>query len=435
MSAHKQIHLGLWLTYQDISRWRDAGSRAEEITRLEPYAELAEIAEDARLDAVFRGDGVGFNVPPRRDQPVHASLEILTLLAALAARTTKVGLIGTASTSFSEPYNLARTFATLDHLSNGRAGWNIVTSSGGEQNYGTAELPPQEQRYERADEFITVVSKLWASWEKDSLPIDKATGTFVVPEKIHPVNHHGKHFSVSDPLNVPRSPQGRPVFVQAGNSEPGQAFAARHAEIVFTAQSDLRKAQEFYRGIKERVRANGRDPESVKVLPALGLHIAKTETEVRDRRQEFLDGLDYEASRRSLENLLGDIDLSDIDLDDQVPADRWPNAAQLVRRQSRPQIFIDLGKERGFTLRQILQEVATGYGHGTVFGTAEKAADRIQQWVEHGAADGFVLSAWYGLPSARLIAEEVVPMLQDRGLFRREYEGSTLRDHFGLPPL
>ncbi|MFD6106644.1 NtaA/DmoA family FMN-dependent monooxygenase [Nocardia salmonicida] len=428
----RHLHLGLWLTFLDGSDWRNPASRAEELNSLPPYLELARIAEDAKFDAVIRGDGFGAPLPGPR-QPYAGSLEILTLLAALAAGTDKIGLIGTASTSFTEPYNLARTLATLDHLSNGRVGWNIVTSTGGEENYGYDSIPGHEQRYERAEEYLEVVTKLWSSWDRDAVLVDRETGIFFDPDKINPIDHHGKHFRVAGPLNVARSPQGRPVFVQAGDSERGKNFAARHAEIVFTAQRDIARAQAFYADVKSRVRRTGRDETLVSVLPGLVFTIAETPAEAQALAARFHGQIDYERARASLSELLGGVDLADIGLDEQVPVERWPDPATLTRQQGRPQIFLDLAKEKGTTLRQLLQALGTAHGHGRVFGTPEQIADHLALWVKSDAADGFALSPSQGLTGARVFADQVVPILRDRGLFRTEYTGSTLRDHFGLP--
>ncbi|SEG90378.1 FMN-dependent oxidoreductase, nitrilotriacetate monooxygenase family [Thermomonospora echinospora] len=430
----RHIHLGLWLTFLDAADWRNPDSRAEELNSLAPYVEVAEIGERAKLDALIRGDGLGLPLPSP-DQAYAGSLEILTLLAALAARTEKIGLIGTASTTFTEPYNLARTLATLDHISNGRVGWNIVTSVAGEEQFGYDQIPGHEERYERADEFIEVVSKLWASWESDAVLVDRENGVFFDPKKINRIDHHGKHFHVAGPLNIARPPQGRPVFVQAGDSDRGRNFAAEHAELVFTAQRDLEKAQAFYRDVKERVKRQGRDESRVSILPGLVVTIGATEAEARELHDQFLARIDYERTRTSLEALLGGIDLSDIDLDEQVPEERLPEAATLTRQPGRAQIFVDLAKEKGATLRQLLQALGTAHGHGRVFGTPRQVADHIERWAEAGAADGFAISPAQGLAGARLFADEVVPILQDRGVFRREYTGSTLRDHFGLWPV
>lgn len=434
MSRTRHIHLGLWLTYLGSADWTDPGSRAEEVNGLEPYAEIARAAEAAKLDAVIRGDGPFFH-PQRDHAPYAGSLEILTLTAAIAARTSSIGLIATASTTFSEPFNLARQLATLDHLSGGRVGWNIVTSSAGERNFGYEQIPDQDARYDRADEFIEVVEKLWSSWGEGAVLIDRDARRFIDSERVRPIDHVGEHFRVEGPLNVSRSPQGRPVLIQAGSSDRGRRFAARHAEVVFTAQQEIPKARAFVDDITRRVREAGRDPRQVKILPGLGLHLAATEAEAKESFERELGLIDYDATRARLEELLGGADLSGIDLDDTVPAERFPDTSTLARRQSRPQVFVDLAVERGYTLRRVLQSFSSGYGHGTFVGTPAQAADRIVEWVDAGAADGFVVFPHGGWRSIRLITEELVPILRERGRFRSEYTGNTLRDHFGLSAL
>ena len=434
MTDSRHIHLGLWLTYLTSAGWTEPGSRAEEVNTLEPYAEIARLAEEAKLDAVIRGDGVASH-QLKGESPYAGSLELLTLLAALSARTSRIGLIGTASTTFSEPFTLARQFATIDHLSGGRAGWNIVTSSDGERNYGYETIPGQDERYDRADEFVEVVEKLWGSWDPDAVRIDRSTRTFVDPDRVHPIDHTGEHFRVAGPLNVSRSPQGRPVLVQAGSSERGRRFAAEHAEVIFTAQQEVAEAAAFASDLRGRIAAAGRDPRSAKILPGIGLYLAETETAALELYERELEVVDYAAARDRLETLLGGIDLSDIDLDDTVPPERFPDTSTLARRQSRPQIFIDLAVNRGYSLRKVLQAVAAGFGHGRFVGTPEQAAERIVDWVDAGAADGFVVFPSGGWDTIRLLTEQVVPILRERGRFREEYSGTTLRDHFGLPPV
>ena len=434
MTDVRHIHLGLWLQYLGPADWKDPDSRAEEVNTLDPYVDIALAAEAAGLDAVIRGDGPSFHAS-HGGLPYAGALELITLTAALAARTERIGLISTASTTFSEPYTLARQFATIDHISNGRVGWNIVTSSAGEKNYGFDELPGQDARYDRADEFLDVVTKLWSSWEDDAVVIDRSSGRFTDPAKIHAIDHVGEHFRVEGPLNVSRSPQGRPVLIQAGSSERGKRFAAEHAELVFTAQQEVAKAAAFYAELKDRVRANGRRPEHVKVLPGLALVLRETEEAAHEANERDLAVIDYDKARTALEDLLGGIDLSDVDLDEQVPLERWPDTSLLTRRQSRPQIFIDLAIENGYTLRKVLQSVAGSFGHGRFVGTPEQVADRIVRWVDAGAADGFVIFPSGGWETIRLLNERVVPILRARGRFRSEYTGTTLRDHFGLPPV
>ncbi|NQX29060.1 NtaA/DmoA family FMN-dependent monooxygenase [Microbacteriaceae bacterium VKM Ac-2854] len=435
MTTPRQIHLGLWLTpIAGLGGWRAPDSGVENVNDLEPYVELAELAERGRLDAVIRGDGVNVHKDRAKDGP-FGPLELITLLAALAARTEKVGLIGTASSTFSDPYNLARQFASLDHISRGRVGWNLVTSSAGERNFGYDEIPDQVARYARADEFLQVATKLWDSWAPDAIAIDRENGRYSHPERVREIHHSGEHFRVDGALNVSRSPQGRPVLVQAGSSGPGRDFAARNAEVIFTAATSSDKAADFYRDIKRRIGDAGRDPSSVSVLPGFNLFVAETESEAKKLYRDRLDDFDFEKAIPALAETLGGADFTDIGLDERIPAERFVDTSTLSRRQSRPQIFVDLALERGYTLRQVLEVYLTSFGHNHFVGSAEQAADELQRWFTEGAADGFVIFPGRGLESARLLVDVVVPILRSRGLFREEYEGTTLRDHFGLPPV
>ncbi|NQX10718.1 NtaA/DmoA family FMN-dependent monooxygenase [Microbacteriaceae bacterium VKM Ac-2855] len=435
MTTQRQIHLGLWLSpIAGLGGWRDPDSRVEDVNTLEPYVELAELAERGALDAVIRGDGVNVHKDRAKDGP-FGPLELITLLSALAARTSTVGLIGTASSTFSDPYNLARQFASLDHISRGRIGWNLVTSSAGERNFGYDEIPDQFARYARAEEFLDVAKKLWDSWAPDAIAIDRENGRYSHADRVREIHHEGEHFRVDGALNVSRSPQGRPVLVQAGSSGPGREFAARNAEVIFTAATSSDKAQDFYRDIKRRIGDAGRDPASVSVLPGFNLFVAETESEAKRLYRDRLGDFDFEKAIPALAETLGGADFTDIGLDERIPADRFVDTSTLSRRQSRPQIFVDLAVERGYTLRQVLEVYLTSFGHNSFVGSAEQAADELERWFREGAADGFVIFPGRGIESARLLVEVVVPILRSRGLFREEYEGSTLRDHFGLPPV
>jgi FMN-dependent oxidoreductase (nitrilotriacetate monooxygenase family) len=429
------MHIGLWLTYlEGLGGWRLPDSGAEDFNSIEPYAEIARLAERGKLDAVIRGDGVGIE-PRLAGRHPSGGLELITLLSALAARTEKVGLIGTVSTTFSDPYNVARQLASLDHLSRGRVGWNIVTSSGGERNFGYVDIPDQDERYERADEYIEVATALWDSWEPGSVVLDRERGIYADADRIHPIDHVGKHFRVAGPLNVSRSPQGRPVLIQAGSSERGRQFAAKHAEVIFTAAQTFESAHEFYTDVRGRIRAEGRDPDAVKILPGVSLFLADTDDEARRLHRARLDLIDVEEGLKVLQKAIGDADLSGLDLDRPVPADRLPDTSTLARRQSRPQIFVDLAKEHGYTLRQLIHTAVSTNGHGQVVGGPETIAERLIAWYRDGAADGYVLFPALGFRSIHVFVEQVLPILRAEGLFRTEYEGSTLREHLGLDPV
>jgi len=414
--------------------WRHPDSDPASVLDIGYYQRLAQRAEEARFDAIFFADG-----PALADNIRYASrfrLEPLTWMSAIAAVTSRIGLIGTASTTYYEPYNLARLFASLDHLSGGRAGWNIVTTGAPDAayNFGLAEHPVHAERYARADEFVDVVTKLWDSWEDEAYVADAVSGVFADTDRIHAIDHVGKHFSVAGPLNTARSPQGRPVYVQAGSSDDGRGFAARWAEAIFTAHQTLGNAQEFYRDIKDRARRLGRPPQQVKVLPGISPVIGSTVREAEERYED-LNALTQPAySLEQLYRLTG-ADLSSYDLDGPFPRHlvdvRGDRAVS-----SRSQLVLDIVDREQPTIRQLLHRLAGARGHRVVVGTPELIADQMQEWYENGAADGFnVMPPWLS-GGFELFADEVVPLLRRRGLFRYEYGGSTLRDHFGLtrPP-
>ena len=433
MTSARQLALNLFIYPggHHEAAWRYKGSEPRRVFDISYYQELARRAEAAKFDAVFFADG-----PALADNIRYASrfrLEPITWLSAIAAATSRIGLIGTASTTYTEPYNLARLFASLDHLSRGRAGWNIVTTSAPQaaQNFGLPEHPPHGERYERAKEFLDVVTRLWDSWEDDALVIDPASGIFADADKIHAIDHVGKHFRVRGPLNTARSPQGRPVYVQAGSSDDGRAFAARFAEAIFTAHQTLSSAQAFYSDIKKRAKSFDRNPEHVKILPGISPFIGSTTAEASRLQEEFDDLIQPEYSLTQLRQMIG-VDLSGYDLDGPVPRHlidtKGPKGVA-----SRFQLVVDIIDRERPTIRQLMRRLAGGRGHWVIAGTPEEIADNIQNWFENGAADGFnVMPPWL-TGGFDAFVEHVVPLLRKRGLFREEYSGTTLRDHYGLP--
>jgi len=412
--------------------WRHADSPAERVNDVDFHREIARKAEAAKLDAIFLAD-----VPVGPDTPYRAGFghEPFTLLAAIAGVTEKLGLIATASTTFNEPYNLARYFSSLDHISHGRAGWNIVTtfSQAAAQNFGLTEVPADEERYGRAQEFVDVVTKLWDSWEDDAVVVDRANGHYFEPGKVHTVDHIGRHFHVRGPLGASRSPQGRPVYVQAGSSNEGRAFAARNAEAIFTAHQTLGDAQAFYADIKDRAATFGRRPEHVLILPGISAFIGDTEKEARDLYEEYNALTVPEYGIRQLEHMVG-VSLRHLDLDEIVPLETFGAAGSVLdNTRSRKQVIANIVERERPTLRQLLHRLAGARGHNVVHGTPVQIADLLQQWFREGAADGFnVMPPAYPQLLDTFI-DKVVPILQERGLFRAEYAGSTLRDHYGLP--
>lgn len=411
--------------------WRYPKTQPERAHDVDAYIELAQIAERGKLDAVFLADGPALrqNIKHR----VHSAFEPITLLTALAVATSRIGLISTASTSYYEPYNLARLFASLDHISRGRAGWNIVTTAGlaAAQNFGLDEIPAHAKRYERAEEFVEVALKLWDSWESDAVVNDRASGVYADPSKIHAIDHVGPLFSVKGPLNAPRSPQGHPVLVQAGSSEDGRAFAARYAEAIFTAHQTLASAQEFYTDIKARAVQLGRIPSAVKVLPGISPFLGGTEAEARALEEEFNALTVPEYGLRQLQSLTG-VDLSPYPLDGPVPVSLFGSETEVEGARSRYALVLDNVRRENPTIRELLHRLAGGRGHRVFAGTPEQVADEIQRWFTEGAADGFNVMAPYFPGGLEDFVDQVVPILQRRGLFREEYEGTTLRDHFGL---
>jgi FMN-dependent oxidoreductase (nitrilotriacetate monooxygenase family) len=327
---------------------------------------------------------------------------------------------------------LARRFSALDHVSNGRAGWNIVTTAGVEaaRNFGVDEQPLHAERYERAAEFVDVTLKLWDSWEDDVVIGDKGTGVWGDNAKIHPADHKGKYFSVAGALNSPRSPQAYPLLVQAGSSEDGKDFAARYAEAVFTAQQTLANAQAFYSDLKSRTHREGRDPNTIKILPGIVPVLGSTEKEAKEREAELEEHIVHEHAQQMLSRLLR-VPVEQLDLDSQLPED-LPDESEIEDFKSRYSLIVELGRSEKLTIRQLIGRLGGGRGHYTFTGTPEQVANKIEEWFNNGAADGFNIMPPL-LPSGlELFVEHVVPILRSRGLYRREYTGRTLRDHYGL---
>jgi len=376
VSRQLKLNLFIYPGGHHEAAWRYRESEPDRVLDLDYYIGLARRAEEATFDAIFLADG-----PALADNIRYASrfrIEPFTWLSGIAAATSKIGLIATASTTYSEPYNLARLFAGLDHLSKGRAGWNIVTTGApnAAQNFGLAEHPVHAERYDRAQEFVEVVTKLWDSWEDGALIADPSSGIYADGERIHSIDHIGRRLRVRGPLNTPRTPQGRPVYVQAGSSEDGRSFAARYAEAIFTAHQTLQNAQAFYTDVTARALALGR--RQPLILPGISPFIGSTEAEALALQAEFDELTQPEYSLQQLHRLAG------------------------------------------------------ARGHWVVAGTPEQIADQIEEWFTNGAADGFnVMPPWL-TGGFDLFADHVVPILRSRGLFRRSYTGSTLREHYGL---
>ncbi|EHN67162.1 LLM class flavin-dependent oxidoreductase [Comamonas testosteroni] len=433
----RQLHLNLFLMTRGHHEgaWRHPGANPKALTDLQLYVDAARIAEAAKFDAVFLADGL---VGPDSGQMASSGqLEPLLLLAALAQHTERIGLIGTASTTYSLPYTLARQFATLDHLSKGRAGWNIVTSwlpRAGE-NYGLQENVEHAERYRIAEEFVAAVDALWRSFPGAAVVDDAASGQYLDIGQVRPVNYAGTHIRTRGPLNVPGSPQGRPVLVQAGQSDTGRAFAAQWAEAIFTAHGSKESAQGFYADIKGQAKSLGRSAEGIVILPGISAAIGSTEYEARQVWEELdsLTSIDVGLGRLSAR--FGGHDFSGLPLDRRLTRDDFPDPAQVEASRSRAMGYVETTLRDGLTLRQLLKRLAGARGHLAIAGTPEQVADTIEDWFRTGAADGFNVMPPVITQQLELFASEVVPILRKRGLFRSDYQSSTLRGHFGLPDL
>lgn len=429
-----KLKLGAFLLFtgHHVAAWRHPA--AGEGTSLGDYVELARLAEAAKFDAIFFADGVAARLSnlEAASRKAHSGVypfEPITLLSALSAVTRNIGLIATASTGFSDPYNLARQFASLDHLSGGRAGWNLVTSSHPEAafNFGHDTHIQHGERYDRAEEFADVVLGLWDSWEDDAFPRDRESGRYFDKDKLHVLNHKGQHFKVRGPLNTPRSPQGYPVVVQAGASGPGKELAARTAEAIFAAQITLDEATAFYADVKGRLGKYGRSEDDLKVLPGIFPVVGRTEAEARGKFEQLQDLIQPEVGLGLVSALAGGFDLSAYPLDGPVPDLPETNAGK-----SRQALVIDLARRENLTIRQLYLRIAGARGHWQVVGTPQQIADTMEERFENYGADGFNIMAPIMPGGLKDFIELVVPELRRRGLFRDEYEGSTLRDNLGL---
>ncbi|ESZ71049.1 monooxygenase [Mesorhizobium sp. L103C119B0] len=410
----RQMKLGafLWATGHHIAAWRHPKAHVTAGIDIDHYIQLARTAEAAKFDMVFCEDAAGLreaNVGIASQTSRSIGFEPISLLSALAVQTSRIGLVSTASTSYNEPYGLARTFLSLDHLSGGRTGWNLVTSASPIEaaNFGATGLKPHADRYERAREFAEVVSGLW-----------QGSG-------FH--DHNGQSFSVRDPLDLPRSPQGAPVMVQAGASDVGRDLAARTADVVFTAAQTLEEAKGFYDNLKGRMAAYGREPDDIKIMPGVSPVVADTEAEAREKQEEFQALIPDDVGVALLSSYLSISDLGSYPIDGPMP--ELPETEGMKSRQA---LVIEQSRRDGLSIRQLARHFAGARGHWRIVGTPAQIADELQARFEGGGADGFNVMPSYFPGELDAFATLVVPELQRRGLFRREYEGSTLRDHLGL---
>jgi FMN-dependent oxidoreductase (nitrilotriacetate monooxygenase family) len=430
----RQLHLNLFIHSRGHheASWRHPASSPLPLTDIRYYQDLAQRAEAALFDSIFLADqlALGGDVA----QAPRTWLEPITVLAALAVATSRVGLIATASTTYTEPFNLARQFASIDHISNGRAAWNIVTSwlVAAAENYDGAGQVSHADRYARGEEFMEVVKALWDSWAADAVVDDRAAGIYARSGRIRSINHRGDFYRVAGPLNLPRCPQGRPVLVQAGSSDTGRRFAGRHAEAVFTAHMAKATAQEFYAELKALAAAEGRVPQEVLILPGLSPMIAGTETEAQRLAREVNDLTDPEVGRKRLSGRFGGHDFSHLPLDRPLSVADFPDPATVEAARSRTEVILHVVRRDKPTLRQLLGYLAGARGHYVTAGTPEQIADLIEDWFTDGAADGFNIMPPLLPAQLEVFSTEVIPILQRRGLFRTEYIGTTLREHYGL---
>jgi FMN-dependent oxidoreductase (nitrilotriacetate monooxygenase family) len=431
----RQLHLNLFINSRGHheASWRHPAASPLALTDIRYYQDLAQRAEAAHFDSIFLADvlALGEDVA----QSARTWLEPITVLAAVAVATSRIGLVATASSTYTEPFNLARQFASLDHISNGRVAWNIVTSSlaSSARNFGGETQLSHADRYARGEEFMRVVNALWDSWAEDAVIDDRASGQYARADRVRPINHRGDFYQVAGPLNIPRCPQGRPVLVQAGSSDTGRRFAARHADAVFTACLGKAKAQEFYADLKALVVvAEGRAPEEVLILPGLSPMIASTEAEAQILAREVDDLADVEVGRKRLSDWFGGFDFSHLPLDRPLRLEELPHPDTVEAARSRTEIVHNLVRRDNATLRQVIAYFAAARGHFTTAGTPQQIADLIEDWFTDGAADGFNLMPPLLPAMLDVFIEEVIPLLQRRGLFRTVYEGEMLREHYGL---
>jgi FMN-dependent oxidoreductase (nitrilotriacetate monooxygenase family) len=436
MQRKDQMKLGTFIyTYgYNPASWRHPGSPVNASNNFAHMLNVAQLSEQGKFDFVFLADspaaGVGAPAALSRLPNKMNRFEPLSLLSALAVSTDRIGLAATVSTSYYEPYNVARIFASIEHLSGGRACWNVVTSDHQETgyNYNREGLAPHAERYERAREFVEVAFGLWDGWERDALLLDREAGLYFDENKVHTLNHKGKHFQVRGPLNIARSPQGRPVIAQAGGSPAGIELAAETAEVVFSLASNFDKNKAFYDTLKGRMPAYGRTPDQLKIMPGLMVHVGRTAAEAQDKVDFLAKKLHPAVGLQMLSEFL-EADLADVELDAPFPEDRLPETPKGSKA-----LFESLTAfvRQGHTVRELIRLYAEKQTGNGIKGTPSQIADFMQEWFEGGAADGFILLLPTLPASLQDFVELVVPELQRRGLFRTDYAGATLRSHLGL---
>ena len=433
----QQMKLGMfyWPCGHHIAAWRHPDAVADSGANLSHLIELAQLAERGLFDMFFMADSVSFwrgSLASMTRDSYCAWIEPFTLMCSLAQHTTHLGLVCTSTTTYDQPYLLARRFASLDLASGGRAGWNLITSGNKNEafSFGLDEHVEKSTRYRRAHEFAHVVRGLWNSWGDGVFVRDPASGIYLDQDKLHILDHKGEFFRVRGPLNVPASPQGEPVLVQAGASEDGRELAAETAEVVFGASLTVEHAKAFYADVKGRMAAYGRDPDSLKIMPGLSVNVGRTREEAQEKFEQLQDLIVPETGIELLSQRLG-YDLSGCDVNDPLPDFPINDIGG-----SRAQIMVDAARRNNFSIRDLYRHIAGARGHYQVNGTANDVADVMEQWVSEKACDGFNVMPPLFPASLREFVDQVIPELQRRGLFRTRYEATTLRGNLGLtrPP-
>lgn len=428
----KQMKLGAFINLpgQHVASWRYPSTGSNRTFDLDYLIELAKTAERGKFDTIFFADVFGQTLAENSASALK--LDPVIILSALAAVTKNIGLTATLTTTYNEPFHVARKFSAIDHLSKGRAAWNVVTSANASESFlfGKEKHLEHATRYERAEEFVDVVKKLWFSIEDEALVIDKEKGQFLDLEKVHPVDHEGKWFKVQGTLDSPSTPQGHPVIVQAGSSEAGKELAAKTAEVIFTAWQTLEDAQIFYRDVKGRLAKYGRQPEDLKIMPGVFITVAKTEKEALAKQKELNSYILPEVGLAYLSNFIG-VDLTGYDVN--APLPNFGEMEDKTNPQIRTNIIRDIAaRENLHTLREVYERIAGARGHREIVGTPEQIVDQLEEWFLNEGADGFNIMPPTFPEGFNDIVDLVIPELQRRGLFRTEYESNTLRGNLGL---
>ena len=416
-----------------VAAWRHPSTPYGASQSMAHHAEIAVLAERGRFDMIFFADSLVSFGPDDLDVwkrgAAVSRIEPVTMLSALSVLTQHIGLVATFSTSFIEPYYVARLFASLDKISGGRAGWNLVTSAAPSEppSFSRMGHAPAAERYARAGEFADVVLGLWNTWEDDAFIEDRENGLYFDPAKMHYLNHKGEHFQVRGPLNIRRSPQGHPVIVQAGQSEAGRELAARTTDVIFSVQQQIEPARQFRDDIHARASRYGRNPACIKIMPGVMPFVAPTRAQAQEKFEEMQSLIHPELGIRVISEMIG-VDLQGYDLDGPLP-----EVQVTVGQSGRQQVVIEMARQEKLSIRQVYQRVAGARAHRIIHGSPTDIADDLEAWFKKGAADGFNIMPPLFPAGLKDFGDLVVPELQRRGLFRRDYEGKTLRENLGLP--